>query len=150
MKQPKMNYTGLSNKKSFVKENKPKHKFDSDGLNYSVGIIVPSTKNGNESISKKEFNERVSTTKREMSNIFGGTTSIEQVGSYTLEGGQLVEEKGVAVVSNTNGKTFEKNKDTILKYAKDKGKKWTQESMGVTIETPKRPSKTLHFVETKV
>lgn len=184
MKQPSMNYKGLSTKKISSREkmyiekefntgsfesDKKKYleekeklkksiadykkskvnELDTEGSNHSVGIIVPSTKNGNEAISKKEFVERVADTKKEMSNLFGGTTSIEQVGSYTLANGSLVEEKGVAVVSNTDKEKFEENKHKILGYAKSKGKEWTQESMGVTKETPKHPSKSLHFIETK-
>ena len=165
MKQPKMSYkiktsgirrgqglgresfNHLINRAKYETEKEGKLKkvneLDSEGSDYSVGVIVPSTKNGDEPISKKEFVSRVTETKKEMSNLFGGTTSIEQVGSYTLSNGSLIEEKGIAVVSNTDKEKFEGNKDKILDYAKNKGKNWTQESMGVTIETPKNPSKSL-------
>lgn len=136
---------GITKLKNLFKQNE----LDKRGSDYSVGIIVPSTKHGNQAISNKEFSKRVADTEKEFSGLFGGTTNLEQVGSYALENGKLVEEKGVAVVSNTDKKNFKKNRDEILDYARAKGKQWTQESIGVTVETPQHPAKSLHFIRTK-
>jgi hypothetical protein len=154
----KVGYTKFStySKKEADKYNKQQQEYsqrksalDEQGNDYSIGIIIPSTKNGNEKISNKEFISCVNEAKAEMSKKYGGTTSIDEVGSYVLEDGKLVEEKGVIVTSSTNKEKFDAHKDDMLKYAQTKGRKWTQESMAVTVETPQRPSKSLHFIATK-
>jgi hypothetical protein len=122
---------------------------DSEGSDYSLSVIVPSTYNINEKISRKEYNSRVRETKKEMDGLFFGSTSINEVGSYVKDG-KVINEDGVMVSSNTDKEGFEKNKKQVVDFAFDKGVKWKQDSMAVAVETPQQPSKALHFIETNV
>lgn len=158
--QKKVNKYNAQKQKHSLKKDFEKEKFeaarkvaeaevDSVGSNYSISVIVPSTYNLNEKISKKEYNKRIRETKKEMDDLFFGSTSINEVGSYVKDG-KVINEKGVMVSSNTNKEGFEKNKKQVVDYAFEKGVKWKQDSMAVAVETPQQPSKDLHFIETNV
>ena len=115
------------------------------GLNHSVSIFVPSTTKLNKKISSKAFSTRIKNTKRSLNNLFGGTTTIRSVGSFTSKRGKIVDEKIAIVTSHTNKAGFTRGRKKLGVFLKIKKKSWKQESIGATIETPKRPSKSFIF-----
>ena len=90
---------------------------------------------------------RIKNTKRAMNKLFKGTTTIRSVGSFTSSKGKIINEKIAIVTSHTNKSKFTKGKKELGAFIKSKKKAWKQESVGVTIETPKHPSKTFIFVK---
>lgn len=119
--------------------------FAKRGLNHSVSVFVPSTTRLNKKISTKMFSTRIRNTKRSMNSLFGGTTTIRSVGAFTSKRGKIVNEKIAVVTSHTNKAGFSRGKKKLGAFLKTKKKSWKQESIGATIETPKRPSKSFIF-----
>lgn len=115
------------------------------GLNHSISIFVPSTTRLNKKISGKAFSTRIKNTKRSLNNLFGGSTTVRSVGSFTSKKGKLVNERIAIVTSHTNKTGFNRGRKKLGVFLKTKKKFWKQESIGATIETPKRPSKSFIF-----
>lgn len=115
------------------------------GLNHSVSVFVPSTTRLNRKISSKTFSTRIRNTKKSLNNLFGGSTTTRSVGSFTSKRGKVVNEKIAVVTAHTNKTGFTKGKKKLGAFLKTKKKSWKQESVGATIETPKRPSKSFIF-----
>ena len=81
--------------------NKMTERFDfpkEKGLQTYTAIYVPSTKDVNRKISKKEHEKRVAEVRNFLTRKFGGTSTDKRVGSYTSHGGRVVQED-VAVVA---------------------------------------------------
>jgi hypothetical protein len=95
-----------------------------------TAIIVPSTKNGNERISKPEYDRRVRETERFMAKEYGGYTAVQAHGGYLGERGEVIEEPVTEVVAYTDAKTFRAKKPVVAKFMKRKRSSWTQESVG--------------------
>ena len=115
------------------------------GLNHSVSIFVPSTTRLNKKVSSKTFSNRIRNTKRSLNNLFGGSTTTRAVGSFTSRRGKVVNERIGVVTAHTNKAGFAKGKRRLGAFLKAKKRSWKQESVGATIETPKRPSKSFIF-----
>lgn len=106
-----------------------------------VEMIVPSTrntyKNGQkktEKISPTEMNNRVKETRLHMSNNFGGYTSVKDVGGWhDTDNKKLIEENGVIVYSAAKKKDLYAHDKDFLNYAKQKQKKWGQDTIGVSL-----------------
>ena len=119
--------------------------FNKRGLNHSVSVFVPSTTRLNKKISTKAFSNRIRNTKRSLNTLFGGSTTTRSVGSFTSKRGKLVNEKIAVVTAHTNKAGFNRGRRKLGTFLKTKKKSWKQESIGATIETPKRPSKSFLF-----
>ena len=116
------------------------------GLDHSVSVFVPSTTRLNRKVSSKTFSNRIKNTKRSLNNLFGGSTTTRSVGSFTSAKGKLVNEKVAVVTAHTNKAGFNVGQKRLSTFLKSKKKAWKQESIGATVETPKRPSKSFLFV----
>lgn len=103
-------------------------------LPIQTAIIVPSTTDKDKFISKRDFNKRLRNTRTEMSDLFGGYTSVESVGEFTDKDGNKIPEPNNTVIAYTNKETFQDKKDEFSEFIKKKKKEWKQESIGVIIE----------------
>jgi len=90
----------------------------SDYSKIQLAIIVPSTE-FDKTISEKDYNDRINETRKFLSDIFGGDTSINAKGGF-IEKGNFISEDVVLVETYTNKKDYNKNKVKIEKYIKDK------------------------------
>lgn len=101
-------------------------------LPVQVSVIVPSTKL-DKSISEKQFQKRIRDEQRWFNRQFGGTTSIEEVGSFNL-GKKVIKEPGVIVESSMSVATYEKNRAKIAKHFRNQRSKWQQNSILIKVE----------------
>lgn len=69
------------------------------GLKESVILYVPSTINENEPINNAEYVKQIET---ELSNLFGGATSYDAIGSWVNNEGELIREHVTKVQSFTD------------------------------------------------
>lgn len=121
----------LVHHKEHLKTLEPFHKDDVDfHAPMKTAIIVPSTKNGSERVSKKEYAERVRETERFMSKEYGGFTAVEAHGGYVGDNGELITEPVTEVVAYTDRKTYQEKKPAVGGFLKEKRHAWTQQSMG--------------------
>lgn len=97
-----------------------------------LAIIVPSTEY-DKKISREEHEKRIRETRTFLSETFGGDTSITAKGGYTKEG-KLISEEVVIVETYTNKKEYQKNKQKIESYIREKQKEWEQYSIGYQFE----------------
>lgn len=102
-------------------------------LKYQFSIIVPST-NYDKKISPQQFQNRIKGTKKFLSQTFGGTSSVKEVGSYVSDSGRLIDENGIEVESSMTLLQYKQNKIKIEKYIKQKLKDWKQERIGYYFE----------------
>lgn len=94
-------------------------------------VIVPSTSGVKEQrkISNKEMTGRVNNVRRFFEDKFKGTTSVKTVGTFKLESGKIIKEKGVKVTSFATKKDFNKNQRQIIEQVGKWGNSWKQESI---------------------
>ena len=92
-------------------------------------VIVPSTSGVKEQrvISKAQMQTRVKNVRRFLENKFKGTTSVRTFGTFKLESGKVIRERGVRVTSFATKKDFKKNRSEIIKQVGVWGRKWKQE-----------------------
>jgi hypothetical protein len=101
-------------------------------LPIQISIVVPSTEY-DKKISSREFQERIKATSKELSDRFGGDTSIRAKGDYTSDG-KLITEDVVVIEASMTEKDYLKNKSSLERFIKEKKKDWEQESIGYTFE----------------
>lgn len=112
----------------------PKKIRDSFHLPIETAVLVPSTTKADKPLTKKDFQKRIDSTRRYLSKLFGGYTSIQAIGGYVSNQKGLIQEQVVMVVSYAQEKDFNKNETKFLNWARRKGKQWSQESIGIIIE----------------
>jgi len=101
-------------------------------LPIQFSINVPST-NYDKKISEPAFKKRIEETAVELSNKFGGDTSIRGKGDYTSDG-KLISEDVVIIESSMTKKDYYANKKDIEDFIKEKQKSWNQETIGYSFE----------------
>ena len=110
-------------------------------------VIVPSTSGvkTQRRISKAEMASRVNNVRKNMSQKFGGFTSVKATGGFVLKDGKLVKEKAVKVTAFATKESFNKNRAGMINQVGTWGRKWKQESVSYEhegdlfiIEPPKR------------
>lgn len=98
-------------------------------------VLVPSTTEGDKPISKKEFQERIKSTERYLSEKFGGYTEVDASGGYySTKKNKLIKEPVAVVTSFAEKKKFEENKGDLKKQLSKWKKDWKQESIGYEYE----------------
>lgn len=114
----------------------------SNRLPVQIRIIVPSTE-GNKRITKKRYDRRVHAEKRYFIERFGADTSIQEVGSYKGDGGEIIKEEGTIVESSTTPQVYEQKKRYLAKHIMARQKQWKQQTIlyGVEGETFIYPKK---------
>jgi len=119
---------------TFKQELRKKH-IKSFSLPIETAILVPATKKGQKRISPEQYRKRITETKKELYELFGGFTSVAQSGGFEdTKTHKLVEEPVNMVVAYAEPKRFRKNVDNFIDYVEDKKQEWGQQSMGVIIE----------------
>lgn len=97
--------------------------------------IVPCTDKVSKIIPKKQCQIRANEIKSKMVDFFGGYTEIKGQGGYfSNDLNKKVEEPVITVTAFAGEQKFKENKSKWLKFVKDKGEKWGQESMGIIVE----------------
>ena len=109
-------------------------------LSSSVEIIVPSTTNV-DVVDETLYTDMVQKVSLALSELFGGATAINAIGSYKANNGSLVTEKVTVVQAFTDSKTLEKSADSVLNLCQDLCRKMTQESIALKVNG------VLYFVE---
>lgn len=104
-------------------------------LEVEQAITVPSTKDGDKPISRREFKRRVDEVQDYLSRTFGGETSIKGQGGYISEKtGKLIEEPVQVVTSFADDKGFSKKQKELIKKLREWRKEWGQESVAYQLE----------------
>jgi len=100
-------------------------------LEVEQAVLVPSTKAGQKKVKPATMQRRVAEVRKYLSRKFGGYTSVRGVGGYYSDKKKkLIKEQVVKVTSFSTRKSFNKNKDAVLRKLSQLSKKWGQESMG--------------------
>lgn len=103
-------------------------------LPYEISVYVPSTKEVDKHISKKEMDERTTEVTKFLSDKFGGFTSMQTTGGYVDHTGNLVKEPIVKITSFSTEKSFSDNKSNLISQIKEWNKQWGQEAIGLEFE----------------
>ena len=110
---------------------------EANDLPVQVSIIVPSTKNGNQPIDEPgsdiNFQKRVTDEKNYFDNLIGGDTTIQEVGSYLMDG-EVVKEPGAIVQVSMTRQSYNELKNAIAAHALQRKNDWTQKQVAVTVE----------------
>jgi hypothetical protein len=97
-------------------------------------VYVPSTKDVDKTISKKEMNDRVHEVKEYLGVNFGGYSSSAVDGGYVANEGNLVNEKVVKVVAFARREDYQKKKEQLIKKLSTWSRDWGQEAIGFEFE----------------
>lgn len=98
-------------------------------LPIETAVYVPSTKR-NKAISHSQYKGRVTETRRKLSNMLGGYTSVQAIGGYTDNKGQVIKEPVTKVTAFATKDAYHKNRQDYAKWLLKKKKNWKQESIG--------------------
>ncbi len=112
---------------------------DSFELPLQVAVYVPSTKNVDVIITKKEMEKRIDDTEKLLSQLFGGYSAVQVEGGFESNDKGLVQEQAVRVVAygakeNEQGIPFEKSFENLINQVKSWCKEWSQQSIGLEFE----------------
>lgn len=111
-----------------------KSKIKTFHLPIETAIYIPATTTGQKELSNSQFKKRILSAEKQLAKLFGGFSTVEVNGGYTLVDGRLVKEKVAKVVVFTTGDTLMKHQADLKKWLVKKGKQWNQESMGLEVE----------------
>jgi hypothetical protein len=103
-------------------------------LPVEMAVYVPSTKDANKPISKKEFENRINIVREYLANLFGGFSSSEIIGGYISNSNELITENISKVIAFATKDSFEKNKSKLIKQIAKWAKEWSQEAVGFELE----------------
>ena len=121
-------------------ESKVKNRIkDAFELPLQVAIYVPSTKEKNVIVSRREFEKRIDEVEKFLAQIFGGFSAVKVEGGFESSDKGLVQEDAVRVVAfaskeNEHGTTFDKSFQELIEHVKNWCTDWSQESIGVEFE----------------
>lgn len=98
--------------------------------------IVPCTSNADKPISMKKCQLRAKQVRNKVSKLFGGFTEVKAQGGYwSSDKKKVIEEPVFSVTAYAESDKFNKHRKEWLDFVKKKGREWSQESMGVILET---------------
>jgi hypothetical protein len=103
-------------------------------LPLQMAVYVPSTKDKNVNVTKKEMDERVLEVKSFLANLFGGFNSVKVEGGFESSDKGLIEEDAVRVVAFSTEDGFENKFEKLVYQVKMWCKEWSQESIGLEFE----------------
>lgn len=118
-----------------IKPQQPQNSNDNDRfwLKNQIKIYVPSTNANDEKISEEAFRRRIRNTQREFTDRFGGSTTVEGVGTWMNDNTMVRED--VAVVSiHMTPEDWEEKKEMIFEWVKKKQEKWGQDAVSLEHE----------------
>lgn len=102
-------------------------------LPLETAVYVPSTK-FDKKVPDKEFRKRIAETRKKLSELFGGYTSIKAIGGFISDKKGLIKEDVIVVISFAENKSFLKNRTKLKNWLIKKKKDWKQESIGFEFE----------------
>jgi len=123
----------LQAKKDNTKQLRPPLGRKATKLPIQFSIIIPSTKEENKPITPKEFKKRIKETAKFMSSRFGGDTAIKGMGDW-VDNNKLTREKVVIIESSMTKKDYEKHKEELAKFIRNKREEWGQQTIGYFLE----------------
>jgi hypothetical protein len=103
-------------------------------LPLQMAVYVPSTKDKNVVISKKELAYRVKVVEKYLATLFGGFNSAKVDGGFQSVDKGVINEDAVRVVAFANPEGFEPKFEKLVKKVKEWCKLWSQESIGLEFE----------------
>jgi hypothetical protein len=103
-------------------------------LPLQMAVYVPSTKDKNVGVTKKEMDERVLEVKSFLAELFGGFNSVKVEGGFESSDKGLIEEDAVRVVAFASQEGFEPKFEKLVSKIKSWCKEWSQESIGLEFE----------------
>ena len=103
-------------------------------LPLEVAVYVPSTKDADESISKKEFESRIKSVEKYLSGLFGGFSANDVDGGYMSQEKGLITEEVYKVISFAQRDGFSSKMEKLVAQIKKWAKDWGQESIGLEFE----------------
>jgi hypothetical protein len=108
-------------------------------LPIQVAVYVPSTRDKDIIITKREMEARVEDVQRFLANAFGGFSAVKVEGGFESSDKGLIQEDAVRVVAfaskeNENGVPFEQSFESLMNQVKNWCSKWSQQSIGVEFE----------------
>jgi hypothetical protein len=103
-------------------------------LQIQLVVMVPSTTHANRPIAQATMGGRITETKKFLSRLFGGYTSVKGEGGYYSKKKGLIRENVVEVTSFAAKEVYHRRKPTFISWVQAKARAWGQESMGVIIE----------------
>ena len=103
-------------------------------LPIELTVYVPSTKDVDKVITKREMNERVNEVKEYLGRTFGGFSASDVQGGFVASDGELVNEDIIKVVSFAQKDDYEKHKEQLVNKITEWAEKWGQEAIGLEYE----------------
>lgn len=103
-------------------------------LPLEVAVYVPSTKDADEAISEEEFEDRVESVQKYLSDLFGGFSSNDVDGGYMSQEKGLITEEVYKVISFAQRDGFSSKMEKLVVQIKKWAKDWEQESIGLEFE----------------
>ena len=103
-------------------------------LPLEVAVYVPSTKDADEAISEEEFESRVESVQKYLSDLFGGFSSNDVDGGYMSQEKGLITEEVYKVISFAQRDGFSSKMEKLVVQIKKWAKDWEQESIGLEFE----------------
>lgn len=104
-------------------------------LNHRIAFYVPSTSEADKVISDSELQERTSEIAKLLTSYFGGA-SIENVqGFYKAKNGKYIVETVRKVIAFASDEDLAKHSEAIINLAASRCKLWSQESIGLEIDS---------------
>jgi hypothetical protein len=119
----------MLNKKPF--KSMPKGTFH---LQIEQAIYVPSKDKNSKKFSQQKIKKMIRETKKKLSVLFGGYTSVGATGGFVSQKGMLIQERVVKVTSFSTRGQFQKNRLKLKKWIIQKKKQWKQEAIGYEFE----------------
>ena len=108
-------------------------------LPIQIAVYVPSTRDKDIIITKREMEARVDEVERFLANAFGGFSAVKVEGGFESSDKGLIQEDAVRVVAfaskeNEFGIPFEQSFESLMYQVKNWCSKWSQQSIGVEFE----------------
>jgi hypothetical protein len=103
-------------------------------LPLQMAVYVPSTKDKNVTISKRELDTRVKDVEGFLAGLFGGFNSVKVDGGFQSSDKGVINEDAVRVVAFSNPEGFEAKFEKLVNKVKAWCREWSQESMGLEFE----------------
>lgn len=104
-------------------------------LDHQVKFYVPSTEKASNKVSPKEFEHRTREIAGQLSDWFGGASIQNIQGFYKAHDGSIIVENIRVVVSFCDSESMGKHTQDLLNLAGDKCRKWSQESIGIELDS---------------
>lgn len=99
-------------------------------LDNNIKIYVPSTFDIDNKIDNKN---QVNKTLKELSNLFGGSTSYKAIGTFISSNKKLIKENVTICESFCTKKDFKKSLDNVIDYCENLKKDMKQEAVSLEV-----------------